>query len=158
MKKISFLFIIAASFIACNNLTQSEETQETVAGRYGDSTWTTEVALTGEEMMDSLAANDSVYVTVSGNIKAACQAKGCWMSMDIAGNEMFVKFKDYSFFVPKNSAEHNATIRGWAYLDTVSVKDQLEYAKDAEATKEEINAITAPQIELTFTAEGVIID
>ncbi|HBN03747.1 MAG TPA: DUF4920 domain-containing protein [Bacteroidetes bacterium] len=158
MKKISFLFIIAASFIACNNLTQSEETQETVAGRYGDSTWTTEVALTGEEMMDSLAANDSVYVTVSGNIKAACQAKGCWMSMDIAGNEMFVKFKDYSFFVPKNSAEHNATIRGWAYLDTVSVKDQLEYAKDAEATKEEINAITAPKIELTFTAEGVIID
>ena len=158
MKKISFLFIIAASLIACNNLTQSEETQETVAGRYGDSTWTKEVALTGEEMMDSLAANDSVYVTVSGNIKAACQAKGCWMSMDIAGNEMFVKFKDYSFFVPKNSAEHNATIRGWAYLDTVSVKDQLEYAKDAEATKEEINAITAPKIELTFTAEGVIID
>ena len=80
------------------------------------------------------------------------------MSMDIAGNEMFVKFKDYSFFVPKNSAEHNATIRGWAYLDTVSVKDQIEYAKDAEATEEEITAIIAPKIELTFTAEGVIID
>ena len=60
--------------------------------------------------------------------------------------------------MPKNSAEHNATIRGWAYLDTVSVKDQIEYAKDAEATEEEITAIIAPKIELTFTAEGVIID
>ena len=39
-----------------------------VAGRYGDSTWTSESTLTGEEMMDSLAANDSVYVTVKGNI------------------------------------------------------------------------------------------
>ena len=158
MKKNILLFIVAASFIACNNSGQSEETQEMVAGRYGDSTWTSESTLTGEEMMDSLAANDSVYVTVKGNIKAACQANGCLMSIDIAGNEMFVKFKDYSFFVPKNSAEHNATIRGWAYLDTVSVKDQIEYAKDAEATEEEITAIIAPKIELTFTAEGVIID
>ncbi len=158
MKKISYLIIISASFMACNTATQSEESQETVAGRYGDSTWNAEGALTGEEIMDSLAGKDSIYVTVSGKIKAACQAKGCWMNMDIAGNEMFVKFKDYSFFVPKNSAEHPATLRGWAYLDTVSVKDQLEYAKDAEATEEEIAAIIAPKVELTFTADGVIID
>jgi len=60
MKKIFLLFIVAASFIACNNSGQSEETQEMVAGRYGDSTWTSESTLTGEEMMDSLAVNDSV--------------------------------------------------------------------------------------------------
>jgi hypothetical protein len=78
------------------------------------------------------------------------------MNMEVAGNEMFVKFKDYGFFVPKNSADHDAVIKGWAYLDTISVKDRIEYAKDAEATEEEIAAITEPEVKLTFMAEGVV--
>lgn len=149
MKKIFALIITIALFASCTNA-------PTVAGNYGDTEWDATEAITGEQLMKQLAGKDSLYTTVAGNVKAACQAKGCWMSMDVAGTEMFVKFRDYGFFVPKNSAEHDAIIKGWAYLDTVSVKDRIEYAKDAEASEEEIAAITEPEVKLTFMAEGVV--
>ena len=149
MKKIFALIITIALFASCTNA-------PTVAGNYGDTEWDATEAITGEQLMEQLAGKDSLYTTVAGNVKAACQAKGCWMSMDVAGTEMFVKFRDYGFFVPKNSAEHDAIIKGWAYLDTVSVNDRIEYAKDAEASEEEIAAITEPEVKLTFMAEGVV--
>jgi len=80
------------------------------------------------------------------------------MSMDANGKDMLVQFKDYGFFVPKNSAEHNATMRGWAYLDTLTVAEQVELAKDSEKSEEEIAAITEPKVKLSFMADGVIIE
>jgi len=151
MKKLIILTLAAGLFASCGT-----NEANTVAGNYGNTAWDTTEAITGEQLMEQLAGQDSVYTTVSGNVAAACQAKGCWMNMNIAGNEMFVKFKDYGFLVPKNSAKHNAIIKGWAYQDTISVKDRIEYARDAEATEEEIAAITEPEVKLTFMAEGVV--
>jgi|TARA_B110000090_G_scaffold210056_1_gene269658 hypothetical protein len=151
MKKLIILTLAAGLFASCGT-----NEANTVAGNYGNTAWDTTEAITGEQLMEQLSGQDSVYTTVSGNVAAACQAKGCWMNMNIAGNEMFVKFKDYGFLVPKNSAEHNAIIKGWAYQDTISVKDRIEYARDAEATEEEIAAITEPEVKLTFMAEGVV--
>lgn len=151
MKKLIILTLAAGLFASCGT-----NEANTVAGNYGNTAWDTTEAITGEQLMEQLAGQDSVYTTVSGNVAAACQAKGCWMNMNVAGNEMFVKFKDYGFLVPKNSAEHNAIIKGWAYQDTISVKDRIEYARDAEATQEEIAAITEPEVKLTFMAEGVV--
>jgi hypothetical protein len=151
MKKLIILTLAAGLFASCGT-----NDANTVAGNYGNTAWDTTEAITGEQLMEQLAGQDSVYTTVSGNVAAACQAKGCWMNINVAGNEMFVKFKDYGFLVPKNSAEHNAIIKGWAYQDTISVKDRLEYARDAEATEKEIAAITEPEVKLTFMAEGVV--
>lgn len=151
MKKLIILTLAAGLFASCGT-----NDANTVAGNYGNTAWDTTEAITGEQLMEQLAGQDSIYTTVSGNVAAACQAKGCWMNMNVAGNEMFVKFKDYGFLVPKNSAEHNAIIKGWAYQDTISVKDRIEYARDAEATQEEIAAITEPEVKLTFMAEGVV--
>jgi hypothetical protein len=151
MKKLIILTLAAGLFASCGT-----NEANTVAGNYGNTAWDTTEAITGEQLMEQLSGQDSVYTTVSGNIAAACQAKGCWMNMNIADNEMFVKFKDYGFLVPKNSADHNAIIKGWAYQDTISVKDRIEYARDAEATEEEIAAITEPEVKLTFMAEGVV--
>jgi hypothetical protein len=151
MKKLIILTLAAGLFASCGT-----NEANTVAGNYGNTAWDTTEAITGEQLMEQLAGQDSIYTTVSGNVAAACQAKGCWMNMNVAGNEMFVKFKDYGFLVPKNSAEHNAIIKGWAYQDTISVKDRIEYARDAEATQEEIAAITEPEVKLTFMAEGVV--
>ncbi len=156
MKKLIILTLAAGLFASCGSTTSEESNASTVAGNYGDTEWDASEAITGEQLMEQLAGKDSVYATVAGNIAEACQAKGCWMNMDVAGNKMFVKFKDYGFFVPKNSAEHHAVIKGWAYQDTVSVKDRIEYAKDAEATEKEIAAITEPEVKLTFMAEGVV--
>ncbi|MEY2924419.1 MAG: hypothetical protein RLZZ337_967 [Bacteroidota bacterium] len=158
MKNLTILAISIFTIIGCSQ-NNAETTEEgTVAGRYGDTTFTSENAITMAAMLDSLSGNDSIYATVNGEIKAACQAKGCWMSMDANGQDMLVQFKDYGFFVPKNSAEHKATLRGWAYVDTLSVAEQVEIAKDAEKTAEEIAAISEPKVKLSFMADGVIIE
>lgn len=163
MKNV-YLIAILALLAACGgNAEDSEETStQTVEGRYGDSTWSVENPITTVSLLDSLKQNDSVFATVSGKISEACQAKGCWMSMDAAGQEIFVKFKDYGFFVPKNSAGYSATMRGWAYADTVSVADQIEKVKDSDKSDKEkdeaIAAITEPKVSLTFMADGVIIE
>ena len=156
MRKIIILLTAAAFFASCGGNTASTNETTTVAGNYGNTEWDASETISGEQLMAELVGKDSVYATVAENVAAACQAKGCWMSMSIAGNEMFVKFKDYGFFVPKNIASHDAVIKGWAYQDTVSVKDRIEYARDAEATEEEIANITEPEVKLTFTAEGVM--
>jgi hypothetical protein len=44
-----------------------------------------------------------------------------------------------------------------AYVDTISVADQKHYLEDANASKEEIDAITEPEINLSFLATGVIL-
>jgi hypothetical protein len=78
--------------------------------------------------------------------------------MDMNGNQMLVQFKDYGFFVPKNSANHEAIISGWAYSDTISVSQQIEIAKDANVTEEEIAQINSPKVKLQFMANGVVIN
>ncbi len=157
MRKIIIILTALAFFMSCSNTSQSNPEDASINGNYGNTEWDVMEAITGEQLIEQLASKDSVYTTVAGHIKAACQAKGCWMNMEVAGNEMFVKFKDYGFFVPKNSGDHDAIIKGWAYVDTISVKDRIEYAQDAEATAEEIAAITEPEVKLTFMAEGVVI-
>ena len=78
--------------------------------------------------------------------------------MPVTENEnMFIKFKDYAFFVPFDAAEKNAIIEGYAYVDTVSVEDQKHYARDAEMSEEEIAAITEPSVEYTFMASAVML-
>ena len=129
-----------------------------INGSYGNTEWDQNSALSGKELIKALEWKDSLFTSVTGNINAACQAKGCWMSMDVDGNEMLVKFKDYGFFVQKNSANHEAIIYGWAYSDSLSVTEQIELAKDANATDDEIAQIKTPKLKLQFMANGVVIN
>lgn len=150
MKKLLYPFVLTLMVTACS---------DPISGDYGDTTsWKDQSILSTTEMLAAMEGKDSLFTTVSGEIKQACQAKGCWMSMDAGGSDMIVKFKDYGFFVPMNSANHMATIQGWAYTDTLSISDQIELAKDSEASEEEIASITAPKVKLTFMANGVKID
>lgn len=151
MKKSILTSLIIITIFGCQQT-------NTINGNYGDTDWDQNTAITGEELMQELQGKDSLFTTVKGNITAACQAKGCWMNMDMNGNQMLVKFKDYGFFVPKNSADHEAIISGWAYSDTISVSQQIEIAKDANATEEEIAKINSPKVKLQFMANGVVIN
>ena len=151
MKKSILTSLIIITIFGCQQT-------NTINGNYGDTDWDQNTAITGEELMQELQGKDSLFTTVKGNITAACQAKGCWMNMDMNGNQMLVKFKDYGFFVPKNSADHEAIISGWAYSDTISVSQQIEIAKDANVTEEEIAQINSPKVKLQFMANGVVIN
>ncbi len=145
---------LIVSLIACNSSGESTE----IAGTYGDSTINAEGAVPATEIAQLLNGGDTVDLKVKGMISSVCQAKGCWMSMDMGNDQsLVVTFKDYGFFVPKNSADHHAVISGVAYKAVTSVADLKEKAKDSNKSQEEIDAITQEKVDFNFIAEGVII-
>ena len=104
---------------------------------------------------------DEVEAVVTGNVGSVCQAKGCWMNIvDSDGGtseEMFVKFKDYGFFMPLDIAGKDVIMRGKAYKEETSVDELRHYAEDEGKSAEEVAAITESIIELKFMADGVIL-
>ena len=99
-----------------------------------------------------------IQTQISGTILETCPKKGCWMTMATETDTVFVRFRDYGFFVPTEGAEgRTAFIEGDLFVDTISVRMLQHYAKDAGKSKEEIAKITEPELGLSFTADGVII-
>lgn len=124
-------------------------------GKKFDTKRTTQVA----ELSRRMEGKDKMEVVLTGEISQVCQAEGCWMKMkNEAGEDVFVKFKDHSFVIPKDLAGHKATVNGVAIKKTVSVEEQRHLAEDGGKTEEEIAAITQPKAELRVEATGVIID
>ena len=98
-------------------------------------------------------------VQLSGIIKSSCPMKGCWMEIETNDETVFVKFKDYSFFVPvKGIKGKKATIKGDIFFDTLSVAEQKHYAYDAGKSSEEISNINKSKVIVTAIAEGVLIE
>ena len=119
---------------------------------------TDENAITATELPEAVDGQESVETKVRGEVTGVCQAKGCWMTVNVGNNqEMMVKFKDYGFFVPKDITGQTVVIAGEALVDTVSVADQRHLAEDAGKPEEEINKITKPKTQLSFVADGVIV-
>jgi hypothetical protein len=118
-----------------------------------------EGAIAAAQLPAKLGTADSlVNMKIEGTIKACCQNKGCWLTMDLAdGKEMRVRFRDYAFFVPKNSAGNKVVLEGTAYREVISVEDQRHYAKDDGQSDAEIAKITEPKEEITFMADGALV-
>lgn len=106
----------------------------------------------------SMQEGDTVSVKFATKINEVCQAKGCWMKLDLGSDqEAMVKFKDYGFFVPLNTADKEVVVRGKAYVTKIPVKEQQHYAEDAGKSAAEIQAITSPKFTYAFEADGVLI-
>jgi len=98
-------------------------------------------------------------VVITGEISQVCQAEGCWMKMkNETGADIFVKFVDHAFLIPKDLAGRKAWVNGRAVRKTVSVEDQKHYAEDEGLSADEIAKITTPKVELRVDATGVIIE
>ncbi len=164
MNKLFYLLIPAALLASCGSSQEKKEegtaTDSTAtSGLYkaGDEI-TEDGAMTNQELLEAINGKDSLEVKLTAKVNSVCQAKGCWMRLDMGENkELMVKFKDYEFFVPKDATGKTATVQGWVTIDTVSVDDQRHYAEDDGKSKEEIEKITEPKAELTFVASGVLI-
>lgn len=105
-----------------------------------------------------LKKGDTLVVQFQSNIKSVCKKKGCWMKMELAGDDKsFVKFKDYGFFVPLNADNSDAIVNGKAFVDVESVEELKHYAKDAGKSAAEIAQITKPEVTYAFLADGVYI-
>ncbi|KAB5488322.1 MULTISPECIES: DUF4920 domain-containing protein [Flagellimonas] len=107
---------------------------------------------------EGLVATDTLQTQMMGEVTEVCQAKGCWMKVKLdSEDEVFVRFKDYGFFVPKDAAGKKVVMNGAAFLEEMSVEDQKHYAEDEGASEDELAQITAPKKTLRFEADGVLI-
>ncbi|WP_067031904.1 DUF4920 domain-containing protein [Allomuricauda sp. CP2A] len=140
-------------------LAQMAISQETENGNYyGEAFKITDAIQRNMPVYDQLTVTDTVTTQMTGTIKEVCQVKGCWMKVALdADNEVFVRFKDYGFFVPKDAADKTVYMNGLAFLEEMSVEDQKHYAKDSGASDEEIAQINEPARILRFEADGVLI-
>ncbi len=68
-----------------------------------------------------------------------------------------VTFKDYGFFVPKDSENTEVIVEGKAFLNEMLVEDQKHYAEDEGKSEAKIAAITSPEITRAFIAKGVLL-
>ena len=159
MKKNLVLVFCAAAFLvfaACKSTPATVDTNT-----FGAVISNQENPAAFADVVSQLETQDSVQVVVKAKVSEVCQAKGCWMNLvDNQGateEEMFVKFKDYAFFVPKDIAGREVLIEGVAYKEETSVDELKHYAEDAGKTAEEIAAITEPVSEKKFMATGVVL-
>lgn len=114
-----------------------------------------------QEVLSSLDSQDSVKVKVKGTVAEVCQMKGCWMNVKLdgstTGEPLFVQFKDYGFFMPKDCSGQEVIMEGIAYKAITPVEELRHFAEDAGKSKAEIEAITTPKEEKKFLASGVIL-
>ena len=157
------------TFISCQENTQKddkandESTQIEVAidySTYGEKI-NAEGVISYDEFAIQLQDKDTVQVKLAGNIEKTCMVKGCWMKVNVSGDEdpMHITFKDYGFFVPKEGMENKQAIfEGIAYVDTISVDMLRHYAEDEGLSADEIAAINEAEVAVTFEASGVLIE
>lgn len=152
MKKL--LFIAAVTLFAGANTTFAQ----TNWTKYGQ-----EFKIENVHTMRSLAKAmtdkpELDNIKLEGRISQVCQSEGCWMKLKNAdGEDVFVKFKDHAFLVPKDLSGRAAIVTGKAVKKEVSVDEQRHLAEDAGASEAEIARITSPKQELRIEAVGVMV-
>ncbi len=151
-----YLYIVTALIaLSCN----AQSPKEVIDGKmyFGEKIQADNAIDISKSIVD-LEDGQEKKVKIKGTIESVCQAKGCWMNiMDNNDESVFVKFKDYGFFVPKDASGKTVIVSGVLSNTITSVDELRHYAEDEGASKEEIAAITDPKMELKMMADGVII-
>ena len=102
--------------------------------------------------------NDFEITNIAGQIIDVCPKKGCWMNVLVDTDTVFVKFKDYGFFVPKSGIKGKQILMsGEIFRDTISVERLRHYAEDAKWSAQEIAQIVSPKYKINMIASGVAI-
>ncbi len=154
------VLLVIFAFSSCKQAATPTKVEDGMS-YYGEKI-TADGAITYDELLSKLETSESLEnVKVEGSIDGVCQAKGCWMNIvsntDKSKESMFVKFKDYGFFMPLDASGSTAIMEGKAYKEETSVEELRHYAEDEGKSAEEIAAITEPVTELKFMAHGVIL-
>lgn len=162
MKKILLLVAMALFMMNCKK-TEEQATEAEIEVTYTGfgAEITSENAISQAEMTEkfqNMKEGDTIAIKFKSNIIEVCQKKGCWMSMDLEGDkDAFIRFTDYEFFVPMDAQNQPTIVEGRAYLSVITVDELKHFAKDAEKSQEEIDAIIEPKITYAIQADGVLI-
>ncbi|WCO02702.1 DUF4920 domain-containing protein [Psychroserpens ponticola] len=171
MKRIFLLLMLAVFVFSCKNENKQTEKHIDVAQDMPDteavsySSFGKEIndtdALSSKKMaakFESMTIGDSINTKMIAKVDEVCQAKGCWMKVDLGnGEQAMVKFKDYGFFMPMDIAGKDVVLNGKAFVNEVPVDEQRHYAEDAGKSAEEIAKITEPKKTFSFVADGVLL-
>ena len=157
-RKFFFAIATAALFFACGTTPEDTTAQTGAPQSFGEQI-SADNPMSHAQLMSELNGKDSVQTKFVGTVESVCQAKGCWMNITDgnAQNDIFVKFKDYGFFMPKDIAGRQVIMEGVAYREVTPVEELRHYAEDEGLSQEEIDAITEPKEELKFMASGVLL-
>lgn len=167
MKKILFyslslMFLLTGCKVEKNEEKEKKEEVKTEAYVSFGKEISADNAITKDEMakkFESMNVGDTLNVKFASNIAEVCQKKGCWIKVPLDNEKTsFVKFKDYAFFMPFNSAESKVILNGKAFKSEVSVEELQHYAKDAGKSEEEIAKIVEPKVTYSFLADGVLLE
>lgn len=134
----------------------STNEQDTLKTSFGPEKVDTTKAISVAELTAQFVGKTKMKATFKGEINETCSKMGCWVNIDKGNGDTFkVRFKDH-FSIPTNTKVGTlAYFTGEAIMDTISVDKQRYYLEDADASQEEMDAITKPKIEMTFIADGV---
>ncbi|MET0298564.1 MAG: DUF4920 domain-containing protein [Flavitalea sp.] len=155
MKKILFsLLFVTGSFFA---IAQPPAGNANVGDTYGEAI-KADGAIAIAELPAKLGKKEALDTKIKGKVTGVCPKKGCWLSLEMPdSSKVFVKMKDYGFFVPTALIGKNVVLDGEAVTKTTSVEELQHYAKDAKKSEKEIAAITKPEKEIRFTAKGIVV-
>jgi len=123
------------------------------AGVYGEGV----VLDNGPELKDVYTKPDDYKgktIRLVGKIQDVCRKKGCWMVLRDGEAEVRVKFKDYAFFVPRDSSGREIIIQGVAKAETITEEVAKHYAEEG-GEPEKAKDIKGPQTVVSFMATGV---
>ena len=161
MKKFIFITLLLSTAISCkdNNAVRVPASKSEYAS-FGKKI-TSDDCVNSQEVFEkykALKTGDTLAIKIASKSKAVCQKKGCWMTLELPENkEIFVKFKDYSFFVPTNAQKTDMIVDGKAFVSVESVDELKHYAKDEGKSQADIDRITKPRTTYSFLADGVLI-
>ena len=92
-------------------------------------------------------------VLVAGRLTDVCQRKGCWTELQDGSARVRVRFKDYGFFLPKDSTGRQALAQGVVTIETLSQDGARHY--ESESRDGDPDSIVGPQRQVGFLASGV---
>lgn len=114
-------------------------------------------AVSMEKLTSILNSTPTVEdITIKGKVTDVCPKKGCWITLDNPEKtKVFVKMKDYAFFLPAAIKGKDIVLEGKAELKKTSVEELRHYAEDAKKSEAEIASITEPSTEIRLLASGI---
>jgi len=107
---------------------------------------------------NDMIVTDTIQSKFTSIVKDVCQAKGCWMKLELPdGEEAMVRFKDYGFFMPMDIVGKEVIVNGLAFVEEMSIADQKHYAADRGSSPEVVEKITRTKRTYSFEADGVLL-
>ena len=154
---MKLILSLAALLVATLGLAQPPDLPAAPGTSYGNEVKSSG-AVAVAELPQLLKNEQPQIVKVQGTVTDVCPKMGCWLSLQMPNNTtVFVKMKDYGFFVPTALKGRTVVMDAEARILTTSVEELRHYAEDAKKSQQEIDAIKTPKEEIRLTASGITV-